>query len=99
MNNPIEKWRKSNKLNKLLNFKGFIISLTKIENSDTNLQGPTHFWIALTKIENKSNLLLQLVNESQNPKIGDRVKIVLRRVKNPNKTEIIEYGYKFKKIN
>ncbi|MBU0998261.1 hypothetical protein KJ570_01930 [Patescibacteria group bacterium] len=99
MNNTIEKWRKSNKLNKLLNFKGFIISLTKIENTDANSQGPTHFWIALAKIENKSNLLLQLVNESQNPKIGDKVKIVLRRVKNPNKTEIIEYGYKFKKIN
>ena len=99
MNNTIEKWRKSNKLSQLLNFKGFIISLTKIANPDTDLQGSTHFWIVLAKMENKSNLLLQLVNESQDPKIGDKVKIVLRRVKSLNKTETIQYNYKFKKIN
>ncbi|MFH1971831.1 MAG: hypothetical protein ABIJ05_05670 [Patescibacteria group bacterium] len=88
MDSTIEKWRKSNNLHKFLGLKGTVISFTKDE-----------FYIALAKMENKSNLLLQIVSESNELGIGDKVKIVLRRVKKPNKSEVIEYGYKFKKIN
>jgi|GEM_PF-6113491 uncharacterized OB-fold protein len=99
MSTVVEKWRKSSKLNISLGLKGTIVSITKVNSSSDSLVCPNQFYVVLAKMENKTNLLLQLVSESTNPRIGDKVVIVLRRVRVPSKTEIIEYGYKFKKID
>lgn len=99
MNSTIANWRESKKLYSLLGYIGTIISLTRINSSDSSLKSPTQFFVALAKMENNINLLLPLVSESENPKIGDKIIIVLRRVKTPTKTGIIEYGLKLKKIS
>ena len=83
----IEKWRKSKILSKYIGIKGVVISMTT-----------GRYIVALAKMENKTNMLLQVVDESNDIKINDKVIIILRRVSKPNKMEIIEYGYKFKKI-
>lgn len=98
MNSTIANWRESKKIYSLLGYKGTIISLTIINNSGSSLKSPAQFIVALVKMENSMNLILPLVSESDDPKIGDKVTTVLRRVKTPTKSEIIEYGLKFKKI-
>jgi len=83
----IEKWRKSKILSKYIGIKGVVISMTT-----------GRYIVALAKMENRINMLLQVVDESSNIKINDKVLVVLRRVKIPNKSEVVQYGHKFKKI-
>lgn len=99
MSNVVEKWRRSGKLSTLLGLKGTVVSITKVNSSSDSLGCPNQFYVVLAKMENKTNLLFQLVSESTKPRIGNKVVIVLRRVRVPLKTEVIEYGYKFKKID
>lgn len=99
MNSAIENFRESKKLYNLIGLMGTIISLTRINSSSESFIKPNQFFVALAKMENNINLMLPLISNSENPKIKDKVTIVLRRVKSPTKSEIVEYGLKFRKIN
>ena len=97
--NIVEYWRDSKNLDKLLGSKGKVISFTKISSSVKNGQNFS-FFVALVKLENKITHILEVVDESKNIKIFDKVKIVLRKVANDTgkNEDPIVYGFKFKKI-
>ena len=91
MNSAIKNWRDSKNLSERIGLKGKIISYTQIF-------GNYPYYVAFIKLNNGIFSTLSMVSESKNIKIGDKVVCVLRKIKDPAKEELIEYGIKAKKI-
>jgi len=96
MCNAIKIWRENENLNLWIGIKGQIISYTQIYGTNSNDNNP--YYVTLVKLDNGIFSTLSIVSESIDIKIGDQVVLVLRRIKDPSKESIVEYGIKAKKI-
>jgi uncharacterized OB-fold protein len=95
MKSPISYWREKQKEYQYLDKKGKIISFTKIYHPPEGFgKGP--YYTAVIEFGNRKKKTGQLVLEGKKPKIGTRVKGILRIIGQPDKTGIINYGIKFK---
>lgn len=97
MISPISQWREKKKEYQYLDKIGRIISFTKIANPPQGF-GKLPYWVAVIEFKNKERKTGQLVLEGKKPKIGAKVRGVIRIINQPNKEEIINYGIKFKLI-
>ena len=98
MTNTIDYWRNSKDTYKLLGLKGKIISFTKINSPRKDMKDTSSYFVALSELENGDNLTLEVVGGSENVKIGDKVEVILRRIKKPLENGIVVYGIKLKKL-
>ena len=96
MLSPIAQWRNKEKY-KYLGKIGKIVSFTKINNPPDGF-GDFPYYAGIIKLTNGEKKIAQLVLESKVPKIGDRVKGVIRKIGIQDKEAIINYGVKFKLI-
>lgn len=94
INNPIINWRNQQNRYQNLGKTGTIISFTKVYQPPRNF-GKLPYYIGVIELKNK-RVTAQLVIENKLPKIGDKVKAVLRIIGQPSKEGIINYGVKFK---
>lgn len=86
---PSVYWRKQQKIKHLLNKIGEIISVTKIE-------GQKHY-SGIIKIGDQ-NISASIIANDQIPQPADKVKGVLRIIKENGKSGLIEYGIKFQLV-
>lgn len=96
MTNVIKNWRENRNLNHRIGIKGKIISYTQIFGTNSSDNNP--YFVAFVKLNNGIFSTLSIVSESTDIKIGDKVVLVLRRIKDPSRESIVEYGIKAKKI-
>ena len=97
MNSPIISWRENKKNYQFLGKTGKVSSFTQILNPPEGF-GKLPYWVAIVQLNHGKKLVAQLVLDGKKPKIGVRVKAVLRIIGQPEKEEIINYGVKFKLI-
>ena len=100
MQSPVKIWRNQRKIQKLLGLEGKVISFTKIHVPPSGFESQAPYVVAIVKLSTKGNYTAQLVDwEDSNLKIGQKVKTVLRKTKDPGEEGVILYGVKFKPIN
>jgi len=92
MKNPIRKWRTKDKY-QYLGKTGKIVSFTKVNNPPAGF-GNLPYYVGVIKIV-KEQITGQLVIEGEKPKIGKKVKGILRIIGDAKNEEIINYGIKF----
>ena len=97
MKSPIAVWRSKRKDYQFLGEIGKIISLTRIFDPPEGF-GKLPYFVAVVEFKKGRRRAGQLVLEGKEPKIGARVKGVIRRVGQPGPEEVVRYGVKFKVI-
>lgn len=99
MISPVKIWRRQKEIRKIIGNKGRIYSFTIIYAPAKDFKGNAPYPVALIKFDNKEKAIGQLVDYKKTDlKIGQRVVAVLRKIREPEKEEIITYGVKFKPI-
>lgn len=96
MKSPIAHWRDKKKY-QYLNKTGRIISFTRICHPPVGF-GILPYYSALIEFADGQKTAGQLVLDGKIPKIGAKVKGVLRIINKPEEKKIICYGVKFKLI-
>lgn len=85
MNSPIKIWRDHKKISELLGKKGKIVSWTRSDKHS----------IALVETFDRERMVIQISGHKyEDLKTGGKIKLVLRRIGNPEKNEVIKYGIK-----
>lgn len=98
MLSPVKIWRNQKSLRELLGKKGVVVSYTTIRVPLYGFENQAPYPVVLVKLKNQ-NYLGQLVDaDLANLRIGQKVKAVLRRVREPDSEGVIPYGIKFKLI-
>lgn len=100
MLSPVKIWRNQKKVRKLLACKGKIISYTEVFIPPMGFKAQAPYVVVIVKLTTGRNYTAQLVDwEKKHLTIGQKVKTVLRRTRNPGEEGVIPYGIKFKPIN
>lgn len=98
MNSSIKIWRENKTKYQNLGKIGKIVAATKITTPVTGFTAFAPYWVAVIDL-GKEKITSQLVDVPGIPKKNDQVIGVCRRLKQPDKTGVIEYGIKFKLIS
>lgn len=96
MLSPVKIWRNQEKIKSLLNKEGIILSFTKVSIPPSGFESQAPYLVAIVKLENGNSIIAQLIEAEDNLKIGQKVKTVLRRTKDPGTEGVIPYGIKLK---
>lgn len=97
-NSPVKIWRTQKKIAKHLGKEGIVESYTIVNVPPLGFENQAPYPIVLVAI-GKEKLIGQLVDyEATDVRIGRKVEVVLRRVKEPSREGIIPYGIKFKPV-
>ena len=100
MLSPVKIWRNQKKIATLLGPKGQVITYTKIHVPPLGFESQAPYIVAVAKLENGKRYTAQLVDwEEKDLRIGQKVKTVLRRTRDPGCEGVIPYGIKFKPIS
>ena len=97
MYSPVKLWRNQKNVQALLGNKGVVVSFTIIRVPPEGHSNQAPYPIVVVELENKKRISVQMVDwEERNCCIGQRVRVVLRRVSEPSSEGVIPYGVKVK---
>ncbi len=96
MSSPITTWRQTKNIHTRIGKLGKIISWTKIFVAPTGFENDVPYYAGIIEFEKEKRETFQLVNCDKEPKIGQNVITVVRRVCKQKLTEVIQYGIKVK---
>ena len=88
-------WRGKEKRLKNLGKTGKVVSWTKILESPEGFEDKPYY---VVMVEVKDKKAVGQMVEGREPKVGDKVVGVLRRLGEAKRDEVIEYGVKWKKV-
>lgn len=95
MISPVKIWRNQKHIREHLGKVGEIVTYTFIRVPPDNFEAHAPYPVVLVKLPDR-NLMGQLVDfEPSDLKVGQKVKAVLRRVREPDAEGVIPYGIKF----
>lgn len=95
---PVKIWRNQKKIAKSLGKIGVVESFTYIRVPPVGFEAQAPYPVVLVSID-REKLIGQLVDYEINQlKTGQKVKAVLRRIKESGKEGVIPYGIKFKPL-
>lgn len=95
MNSPVKIWRNQKKVSRDLGEIGKILTFTFIRVPPAGFEAQAPYPVVLVQLKDQS-LIGQLVDFDETQlKVGQRVKAVLRRVRDPDPEGVIPYGIKF----
>lgn len=99
MLSPVKIWRNQKKIRNLLGLSGEIISLTTVFVPPEGFISQAPYVLAVARLSDGTGCIAQLVDfEDKNLKIGQKIKTILRRTRDPGNEGVIPYGIKFKPI-
>ena len=96
MRSPVKLWRESQERYRYLEEEGNVVSFTRIMEGVEGFGGRP-YWVVLVELGRGQRTVGQWVEEKE-PKTGDKVIGVIRRLREPGEQEVIEYGVKWKKL-
>lgn len=100
MISPVKIWRRQKEVKKYLGKIGEIISWTIIYVPPSGFKKYAPYPVVIVELENHQKIMGQLVDYDKNElRIGQLIKIVLRRTHETAAEDVIAYGLKFKPIN
>lgn len=98
LTSPVKIWRNQKKIAKDIGKIGVIESFTLIRIPPSGFEKESPYPVVLVALDNKK-MIGQLVDyDNYHLRTGQKVKAVLRRIKVPDKEEVIPYGIKFKPV-
>ncbi len=77
---------------------GEIYSYTILQNPPAGYEWQSPYVLALVKLDEGPIITAQLTDLDSEPKIGDRVEMVTRKLTTEGSEGMIVYGYKFRKV-
>ena len=99
MISPIKIWRHQKKIAKHIGQTGKIVSFTLVRVAPLEFKQQAPYLVVIVKMKNGRTMVGQLVDwKNKNLKIGQEVKVVYRKIREPDSEGIIPYGIKFKAI-
>lgn len=96
MNNPVHIWRNTKELHKFLGKKGEIVVWTKIFVAPEGFESQVPYYAGIIELENGIRKTFQIVDCDKDPKFGQKVILVIRRIKTTDAQDVIQYGIKAK---
>ncbi|OGK10716.1 hypothetical protein A2767_04530 [Candidatus Roizmanbacteria bacterium RIFCSPHIGHO2_01_FULL_35_10] len=99
MISPVKIWRRQKEIRKLLGQKGMILTWTIIYTPGSEFKKYAPFPVAMVKLESGEKLTAPLVDyEKKDLKTGKKVKVILRKVREGDREDVLVYGIKLKPI-
>ena len=99
MISPVKVWRHQKRIEKVLGREGRIVSFTLIRLAPPEFKHQAPYPVVLVELRDGERMVGQLVDfEKKDLKIGQKVKAVYRKTKEPDSEGVIPYGIKFKPI-
>jgi len=93
---PVKVWRHQKQIASLLGQEGKVVSWTLIEVPPAGYESEAPYPVVIVKLDKGGRMTGQLVDwEEKNLKIGQKVKVVYRRIRKPDEEGVIPYGAKF----
>ena len=99
MISPVKLWRNQNQTRELLGKIGKIISVTIIRVPPAHFENQAPYPVVLVDFGGKRTIGQLVDVDSSSIRIGQKVKAIIRRVREPDSEGIIPYGIKFKVIS
>lgn len=98
MISPVKIWRNQKHIREHLGKVGQIVTFTFIRVPPDGFEAHAPYPVVLVKLGDR-NMVGQLVDfEASQLKVGQKVKAILRRVREPDAEGVIPYGIKFKPL-
>ncbi|MBI4999255.1 OB-fold domain-containing protein, partial [Candidatus Gottesmanbacteria bacterium] len=92
---PVKVWRHQKEIASLLSQEGEIISFTLVRVPPQGYEGEAPYPVVLVELEKGKRLIAQLVDwQEKDLFVGRKVKVVYRRVRQPDLEGVIPYGIK-----
>lgn len=99
MVSPVKVWRHQKNIAKYLGKKGKIVSFTLIRVAPAEFKEQAPYPSIIVKMDSGQKMVGQLVDwQKKHLRTGQKVKIVYRKIREPDSEGIIPYGIKFKPI-
>ena len=99
MQSPVKLWRNQKYTQVLLGKRGTIVSWTLIRVPPEGFSAQAPYPVAIVQLEDKRRITVQMVDwEPEHCKVGQAVRVVLRRITEPSSEGIIPYGAKVKPL-
>ena len=99
MISPVKIWRRQKEIRSLLGNEATILTWTIIYTPGTEFKKNAPYPVAIVKLKNGEKLTAPIVGyEKEDLKIGKKVKVILRKVREVNSEDILVYGIKLKPI-
>lgn len=99
MQSPVKLWRNQKHIQSLLGKHGVIVSWTLIRVPPEGFSNQAPYPVVVVQLEDKRRITVQMVDwEPKHCKVGQTVRVVLRRITEPSSEGIIPYGIKVKPL-
>lgn len=99
MISPVKIWRRQKELRTLLGKKGTILTWTVIYTPGSEFKRYAPFPVAVVKLDSGERITASLVDcAKEDLKIGNKVKVVLRKIREGDHEDVLVYGIKLKPI-
>lgn len=99
MISPVSIWRKQKNIRAVLGKTGKVLSWTKIIVAGVEFKIFAPYFVALVELEDGKKIFGQLVDiPHEKITIGEKVRVILRKVREPASEGVIAYGVKFKPL-
>ena len=99
MISPVKIWRRQKDIGKLLGKKGKIITWTMIYVAGSEFKKFAPYPVAVIQLEEGKKITAPIVDyEKGDLRIGSEVKVILRKVREGDKEDVLVYGVKLKPI-
>ncbi|MCX6793939.1 MAG: OB-fold domain-containing protein [Candidatus Gottesmanbacteria bacterium] len=100
MNSPVKIWRNQKYIAKMLGREGTIVSWTVVRVPPAGFSNLAPYPVVVVDILGGTRIMAQLVEwQEENLTVGQRVKVVVRRICEPTTEGVIPYGIKVKPID
>lgn len=97
MISPVKVWRHQKIIAQQLGRTGKIISFTLVRVAPLEFKQQASYPVVIVKTEDGKGMVGQLVDwKKRNLKVGQKLKTVYRKIREPDREGIIPYGIKFK---
>ena len=98
MVSPVKLWRNQKKIRESLGREGKIVSFTQISVPPLGFEAQAPYPVVLVDMGDKLQIGQLVDSELNDVRIGQKVKAIIRRVRQPDSEGVIPYGIKFKLI-
>lgn len=95
MMSPVKIWRNQKKVQKLIGKTGTVVTFTRIRVPMTGFSDQAPYPIVLVALDDGNRMTLQMVDyREEDIRAGTKVRVVLRRIREPDTDGVIPYGVK-----
>ena len=99
MISPVKIWRRQKEIGNLLGKEGIILTWTIIYTPGVEFKKYAPFPVAMVKLESGEKITAPVVDyEKDDLKFGQKVKVILRKVREGDHEDVLVYGIKLKPL-